>query len=72
MGLASGVFFDYELFPEVLHPLIRGLPLTALATALRGIANQGMGIVETLPQLLVLAAWTVVSFVVALRIFRWR
>ena len=72
MGLASGVFFDYELFPELLHPLIRCLPLTALTTGLRLIANQGMGIVDTLPQLAVLAAWTIASFVVALRIFRWR
>lgn len=72
MGLASGVFFDYELFPDFLHPLIRSLPLTALTNGLRGIANQGMGLADTLPQLAILAGWTVVSFVVALRIFRWR
>lgn len=72
MGLASGVFFDYELFPEFLHPIIRSLPLTALTTGLRAIANQGVGIVGSAPQLLILASWTAVTFVVALRLFRWR
>lgn len=72
MGLASGVFFDYELFPEFLHPIIRCLPLTALTTGLREIANQGVGIVGSMPQLLILAGWTAVTFLVALRLFRWR
>lgn len=72
MGLASGVFFDYALFPDFLHPLIRCLPLTALTTGLRAIANQGASVVEIAPELLVLAGWTVASFAVALRIFRWR
>jgi ABC-type polysaccharide/polyol phosphate export permease len=72
MGLASGVFFDYELFPEVMHPLIRALPLTALTNGLRAIANQGVSMFEVMTQLLVLASWAVVSFAVALRIFRWR
>jgi ABC-type polysaccharide/polyol phosphate export permease len=72
MGLASGVFFDYALFPEFLHPLIRCLPLTALTTGLRAIANQGFTVIELAPQLIVLAGWTIASFAVALRIFRWR
>lgn len=72
MGLASGVFFDYELFPAVMHPLIRALPLTALAHGLRAIANQGVSTLEVLAQLIVLASWAVISFAVALRIFRWR
>jgi len=72
MGLASGVFFDYELFPEFLHPIIRCLPLTALTTGLRAIANQGAGIVDVAPELALLAGCTMMSFAVALRIFRWR
>jgi ABC-2 type transport system permease protein len=72
MGLASGVFFDYQLFPEFLHPIIRCLPLTALTTGLRAIANQGVNVIGSLPQLAILAGWTVITFVVALRIFRWR
>ena len=41
MWIFSGVFFSYERFPEVVHPFIRALPLTALNDALRAIILQG-------------------------------
>ncbi|HEX6589430.1 MAG TPA: ABC transporter permease [Longimicrobiales bacterium] len=72
MWILSGAFFSYENFPQVMHPLIRALPLTALIDALRGIMNDGLALWQTWPQLLVLLGWTVGSFVVALAIFRWR
>ena len=71
MWLGSGVFFSYERFPEAIHPILRALPLTALNDALRAAMIDGAGIVEVLPELAVLAAWTLVPFAVALRIFRW-
>ena len=71
MWLGSGVFFSYERFPEQLHPLLRALPLTALNDALRVGMIDGAGIAEVLPEMGVLAAWSVVSFALALRIFRW-
>ena len=72
MWLLSGVFFSTERFPDVAQPLIRALPLTALNEALRGIMNEGHGLVEIAPQLAILAAWGLVSFAVALKIFRWK
>lgn len=72
MWLLSGVFFSTERFPDIAQPLIRALPLTALNDALRGIMNEGQGLVEIAPQLAILAAWGLVSFAVALRIFRWK
>ena len=72
MWLLSGVFFSTERFPDVAQPLIRALPLTALNKALRGIMNEGHGLVEIAPQLAILAAWGLVSFAVALKIFRWK
>ncbi|HEX3126076.1 MAG TPA: ABC transporter permease [Thermoanaerobaculia bacterium] len=72
MWLLSGVFFSAERFPEALQPLIRALPLTALNDALRGVMNEGHGLVQIAPQLGILAAWGVVSFAVALKIFRWK
>jgi len=72
MWLLSGVFFSTERFPDVAQPLIRALPLTALNEALRGIMNEGQGIVEIAPQLAIITAWGVVSFAVALKIFRWK
>ena len=72
MWLLSGVFFSTERFPDVVQPLIRALPLTALNEALRGIMNEGQGVAEILPQLAILTAWGLVSFAVALKIFRWK
>jgi len=71
MWLGSGVFFSYERFPEQLHPLLRALPLTALNDALRVGMIDGAGLAEVFPEMGVLAAWSVVSFALALRIFRW-
>ncbi len=71
MWLFSGVFFAYERFPEVAHPFLQALPLTALNDALRMQMLEGAGLVQLLPQLGVLLAWTVVSFALAIAIFRW-
>jgi len=72
MWLLSGSFFSYERFPEVVYPIIRALPLTALNDALRAVINQGSPWWSTLPELTVLVAWGVLSFVLALKIFRWQ
>jgi len=72
MWLLSGVFFSTERFPDVIQPLIHVLPLTALNEALRGIMNEGQGLVENAPRMAILAAWGLVSFAAALKIFRWK
>jgi ABC-2 type transport system permease protein len=71
MWLGSGVFFSYERFPEAIHPILQALPLTALNDALRAGMIDGAGLTEMLPELGILAAWMVIPFVLALRIFRW-
>jgi ABC-2 type transport system permease protein len=72
MWVVSGVFFSYERFPESLHPLVQALPLTALNDALRAIMNQGQGLAGLGSELVVMTAWGVVSFALALRLFRWQ
>jgi ABC-type multidrug transport system permease subunit len=72
MWLLSGSFFSYSRFPEFTYPFIRALPLTALNDALRAIMNDGTSIFVIWPAILVLAAWGILSFVVALKIFRWQ
>jgi hypothetical protein len=54
------------------QPLIQAMPLTAVIDALRLHMLQGAGLAELTPQLGTLAAWLVVCFVLALRLFRWR
>jgi ABC-2 type transport system permease protein len=72
MWILSGVFFSSERFPDVVQPIIKALPLTALNQALRGIMTEGHGLAAIAPQLAILAAWGLASFGVALKIFRWR
>ena len=71
MFVLSGVFFSSLNFPDGLQPIIQGLPLTALNDALRALMNEGAGLAELTTKLAVLGAWGVVSFAVALRMFRW-
>lgn len=72
MWLLSGVFFSYERFPEAFHPVIKALPLTALNDALRTVYSGTGGVADIGAELLVILAWGVGSFVVAVRIFRWQ
>lgn len=72
MWVLSGVFFASENFPERMQPAIDLLPLTALNQALRGVMLEGVGLLALWPQILVLCGWTLGSFVLALRLFRWR
>jgi ABC-2 type transport system permease protein len=72
MWLLSGVFFSSDRFPDAVQPLINLLPLTALNQALRGVMTEGRGLASILPQLAIVAVWGLVSFAVALKIFRWR
>jgi ABC-type polysaccharide/polyol phosphate export permease len=71
MWIFSGVFFSYERFPSVIQPLIKALPLTALNDALRASILEGTPLIHQWSRLAILIAWGVVSFLLALRWFRW-
>ncbi|MGB6251591.1 MAG: ABC transporter permease [Terriglobales bacterium] len=71
MWIFSGVFFSYQRFPAVTHPFIKALPLTALNDALRATILEGASLASQSGRLAVLAIWGGVSFVLALRWFRW-
>jgi ABC-type multidrug transport system permease subunit len=71
MWIFSGVFFSYERFPQIIQPLIKALPLTALNDALRAIILQGASLSSQWIPLAVLAIWGGVSFAIALKWFRW-
>jgi ABC-type multidrug transport system permease subunit len=72
MWLLGGSFFSYERFPDASLPFIRALPLTALNDALRKIVNEGLGLADVMFELGWLGLWGAVSFVIALKIFRWQ
>ena len=72
MWLLSGTFFSSERFPQVLQPFIKALPLTALNSALRSVMNEGAALSSNWIPIAILLAWCLVSFVVALKIFKWQ
>jgi ABC-type multidrug transport system permease subunit len=72
MWVLSGVFFSAARFPDALQPFIRALPLTALVDALRLLMLEGATLASVTGYLGILGTWLVVTFVVALRIFRWQ
>jgi len=72
MWVLSGVFFSAQRFPDAVQPVISALPLTALIDALRAVMLRGTGLDGLLREAGTLAAWLVVCFVAALKLFRWR
>ena len=72
MWIVSGVFFSSQRFPDLLQPVIKALPLTAVIDALRANMLQGANTAQVTPQLAVLGAWLIVCFTLALKLFRWK
>ena len=71
MLFLSGVFFPREAMPEILRGVTAYMPLTYLNEALRAVANDGSTLLELGPQLLGMAVWAVIAFLLAVRLFRW-
>jgi ABC-type polysaccharide/polyol phosphate export permease len=72
MWVFSGVFFSSSRFPEVIQPFVQALPLTAVNDALRANMLEGASLAQLGPELAIVIAWMVGSFLLALRIFRWQ
>ncbi len=71
MFVFSGVFFSSDRFPDIAQPVIKALPLTALNDALRAVILEGASLPSQALRIFIMVAWGAVSFVVALRTFRW-
>jgi ABC-2 type transport system permease protein len=72
MWIFSGVFFSSSNFPGVVQPIIKILPLTAVNDALRANMLEGTQITALGIEMAVIMGWLVISFVLALKLFRWR
>lgn len=72
MWLLSGTFFSSERFPGFLQPFIKALPLTALNNALRSVMNDGASLTANWAALSIMLGWGLISFVLAVRWFRWQ
>jgi len=71
MWLLSGIFFSPDRFPAAVQPLVQALPLTPLVSGMRAVMLEAGGFSAVLPQLAVLALWTVGTFLGAVIFFRW-
>jgi ABC-2 type transport system permease protein len=72
MFIGSGVFFSTARFPDWIQKPLRVLPLTALNDSLRSVMIEGAGPRAVASQAALLAGIGVVSFALALKLFRWR
>lgn len=68
----SGIFYPIEAMPELIQPIAKVLPLSFVSTAMREIANNGASLLAIAPSLLGIAAWFVLAFVLATRMFVWK
>ncbi len=72
MMFLSGIFFPLELMPDWLRGVAVFMPLTYLGDALRQTMVGGAPFAPLGVDVLVLAAWLVVSMVISARFFRWQ
>ncbi|MBI2730082.1 MAG: ABC transporter permease [Sphingobacteriales bacterium] len=67
----SGTFFPKSALPAGMQNFIKFLPLTALNDAMRKVSFEGLHIWQTGTEVLILAAWAILMFIIAARVFRW-
>lgn len=71
MWLLSGIFFSPDRFPAFMQPFVQALPLTQLNSALRAVVLEGASLASQAWSLGILFLWGTISFLGALRWFRW-
>ncbi len=71
MMFLSGTFFPRFLMPEWLQTISGFLPLTPFIDGARMILVEGQHLTGILPQIGMLAAWGVVIYFIAFKVFRW-
>lgn len=67
----SGVFFPRFLMPEWLQGITTYLPLSPVVDGIRYITTEGLTLLDILPQIGIIAAWAVVVYLLAIKLFRW-
>ena len=67
----SGIFFPLEMMPSWIRPLVNVIPLTYLGDALRATMIDAGDYFSLTRNVLIMAAWLVVSAVLAVQFFKW-
>jgi ABC-2 type transport system permease protein len=71
MLFLSGTFFPRFLMPHWLQNLTTYLPLTPVIDGLRLLTTEGKDLWQIGPQLGLIAAWFVIIYAIAFRVFKW-
>ena len=71
MLFLSGIFFPVDATPAFLGPIIRIMPLTYLADAVRQSTVNAAAVAPLWADAAILCGWLVVAFAVSVRVFRW-
>jgi ABC transporter DrrB family efflux protein len=71
MMLLSGVYFRLDSAPQWIQKAVLILPLSPFLRALRAVYNDGASLQDHVAGLAILVAWAVLSFVFAVKRFRW-
>ena len=71
MMFLSGAFFPAFLFPEWLRGVTQFIPMTPVVDGFRLIMTEQASLIEVLPQIGTVAAWVVVIYIAAIKLFRW-
>lgn len=71
MMFLTGVFFPRFLMPEWLQHVTYFMPLTPVIDGSRMIVTEGVHLVSLGPQLGLIAAWAVIIYAIAFKVFRW-
>ncbi|HXR50102.1 MAG TPA: ABC transporter permease [Verrucomicrobiae bacterium] len=71
MMFLSGTFFPRFLMPHWLQNITTFMPLSPVIDGARLIATEGKHLTDIGPQLGIMAAWLVLVYAIAFRVFRW-
>jgi ABC-2 type transport system permease protein len=71
MLLLCGAFYPLEGLPGVLQVVARAFPLTYFAAPFHAVLVKGAGLRAVAGDLFVLLGWAVISWIVAVKTFRW-
>jgi ABC-2 type transport system permease protein len=69
--LLGGTFFSTDVFPKWLQHIIEILPLKQLNDAMRNVSFEGAHLIDCGKQLGILAIWGVVTYAIAVKVFKW-
>jgi ABC-2 type transport system permease protein len=72
MLFLCGAFIPVEALPKALQAIARAIPLTYFVGPFRSVLVEGAGFGAVAGDLLILLAWLVASWTVAIRTFRWQ